>query len=310
MDDKLALAYNQELRALSPASAALVRTDQREWLRFLDQVCPAGVKSSRSVAECLSEHYTVRLGQLDPGAQQVQGMVFYVRSQVVVKPAPPPAKGDARSFMDPGFGYGEFSWLQIDRPTPAQSAWNDAAYEAALAAETASSNGGAPSFEAAVDGTGYLYAFAHLVAANNHLIDTNFTTQTYTWGMAHPLTGTTAFLWWLDKGRAVTVHDVFEPSSGWQTRLTVPAFASLQKEPGPKALFSGDELAKGIAEGVVQIAHWGVTTEGLTITFAEYEVGPYSLGMPSITIPWAELQPLLNTDLHPGELPRKLPDRN
>ena len=307
MNSELAAVYKGQLAVLSPEAAAQVRNDHREWLRFLDRVCPTGVKSSQTVAACLQEHYIVRLRQMKPVSQRLDGMIFFARTQVVFTPGKPASKGNVRSLTDPGFGYGEFCWLQIDKPTPAQHAWNEAAYQAAVNAQAGAVNSGAASFTAGAESTGSLYGFAHLVAANRHLVDVSYTTESYNWGGAHPTTEEVSFLWWLEKGRAVTVHDVFEPSSQWTTRLTVPALAALRKQRAPEALYSGEELNKGLMEGVAQLANWTLTAEGLTITFAQYQVGPYVSGMPSITLPWGPLQPLLNTELHPGELPRMLP---
>ncbi|MBV9281194.1 MAG: DUF3298 domain-containing protein [Chloroflexi bacterium] len=43
-------------------------------------------------------------------------------------------------------------------------------------------------------------------------------------------------------------------------------------------------------------AHFAVTTSTLEITFDDYQVGPYSMGTPTIYFPWSELTPLLGPE--------------
>ena len=303
-DDKLTGAYAAARAQLTPGSAALVQSDQREWLAWLDKVCPAN-KPGEDLIPCLRNHYSTRVGQLTTGIQRINGTLFYTRAHFVFVPGKPPAKDDASN--DPGFGYGEFAWPQIDAPDADHTVFNTAVYAAAQKIEGSDSQGKASSFDTAVDATGSLYGAFTLSSANDHLIDIDFINSSYGWGAAHPLTGQSSFLWSPSLRRALTPGDILRPETDWGTKLIDPAIAKLQKDNGPDAIWKGDELRKAVTEEIKDPTNWDLSTKGLSITFGQYAVAPYSAGMPSITFTWGELAPYLNPTLNPITLPQPRP---
>lgn len=312
LDDQLAAAYKSSREGLSPEAVDAIQNDQREWLHWLDDVCPATTPATNDPAICLTNHYDERLTQLTTDRLNADGIRFYARAHYVFVRGKPEA-GQDRSASDPGFGYGEFSWPQIDNPDPAQRAFNKAIYAATL--ESACCMGEQrkiATLDDAVDSTSYVYGFYTLFSANSRLIDVGIGNSFYSGG-AHPNGGVTTFAWWLDAQRPLTVDDVFAAGTGWQEKLATLTLAKLMKDPGPDALWKdtpytkATDVNKAVAAGIVHPESWDLSSEGLTITFGQYAVGPYSSGMPSAKIPWRELWPLLAPTLQPTTLPRPLP---
>src|SRR5579875_3248876 len=56
LDDKLTKAYDATRAQLTPPNAALVQADQREWLAWIDKVCPANNPSIDDLTNCFTEH--------------------------------------------------------------------------------------------------------------------------------------------------------------------------------------------------------------------------------------------------------------
>jgi uncharacterized protein len=306
LDIKLATAYKSTLASLSPPASQQVRSDQRNWLRWLDNACPAAANSSGNIVDCLTECYNFRLKQLTTGHQKIDGVLFYPRAHFAFIPGDPPSSPTSAS-DDPNFGYAEFAWPQIDNPTSAQRAWNQTVYAATLKVACGSECTTKPSFATATDDGGYIFSDYTLTAANSRIITVNLTISTYGWGAAHPLSGQVFFAWWLDLQRPLKTTDVFASNSAWQQKLAALVLAKLLKDPGPDALWKGDELEKAVTSGVIDPKSWNLSSQGLTITFGSYEVGPYSSGWPSATIPWQDLAPLLNPTLNPTTLPPPIP---
>lgn len=307
LDSEVAAAYKNLRAQLSPEGAAAVQSDQREWLRWLDLVCPANGKGpAADLAGCLEAAYNTRKEELR-NTKRIDGVLLFTRANFAYAPAKPGEEIDSSS--DPGFGYGTFQWPQIDRPNSAQTAWNAAIKTRALALVTGSdSRRRSVSFDTAVDATGTVDTYFTLTALNDRLIDVALIVSTYGFGAAHPLTGQHSFLWWLDRNRELTTDDVFLKNSGWQQHLVPLAIGHLNANPDLKdMLWKGDELQKAVQSGIANPAAWTLTREGLTITFGQYAVAPYAVGMPEAHISWGELKPFLEPSLQPGTLPTALP---
>jgi Protein of unknown function (DUF3298) len=311
-DDKLA-AYDsavsaalRSLRAqLSPESAALVQSDEREWLQWLDVVCPPHGKGiADDMNRCLANKYANREHDLKQ-VVHLGSTVIFPRSHFVYK-----AEGSDEERVadnDPGFGYGSLRWPQIDiqptRPNPAYAEWNSAITK--RAAELAVGNdpeGKKATFDAAVDVYGTIDGLYIVKTANDRFIDVSLINRGYGWGAAHPLTGSTSFLWWLRHNRELTISDVFIPHSDWQDKLTTLAVSNLRSQPGLKDMLR-DNIDATVHETVSDPATWTLTRDGLTVTFGQYAIGPYAIDMPGAQILWSDLKPYLAPDLQPGTLP-------
>ena len=310
LDDRLARAYTAALAQLTPPSAALVRADQRDWITYLEAICPPR-NPALNITPCLTNGYNERLQQLTEGIQRIDGVVFFTRARFVYVPGKPTASTPAqRPANDPGFGYGAFAWPQIDVSPGARdydlTLFNAAIHDAAFHVDAGTPPGDPALLEKAVDADGYSFGYFSIAAADHHLIDVDLGLMTYGWGAAHPLSDQTSFLWSVEGRRALTAADVLRPETDWQTALVGPAITKLQQKLGPNGTWQGKELHDAVAATLKDSRNWDLSTAGLTITFGQYAVASYAQGMPRITFAWAELAPYRNPGFQPSLLPARL----
>jgi uncharacterized protein len=313
LDAEIAANFKNLRAQLSPESAALVLSDQAEWLHWLDLVCPAhGKGAAANQTQCLQNQYFTRAHDLAAARiTHLGNTVIFPRSHFLFKPG----SADTNNPISPGFGYGSLRWPQIDirpdRPNPNQATWNAAAKTRAAKLAVGFTDDKNATFSTAVDPAGVIDAYFTIAAANNRLIDVTFVDGTYSWGAAHPISGSTSFIWWLDHSRELATTDIFQIDSGWQQKLVPLAIASLNSNSEIKnTLWKGDQLQKAVQSAAPEPANWTVTRDGLSITFSQYSVGPYYIGMPQAHIPWTQLTPTLATALNSSTLPAPIAKPN
>ena len=308
LDGAVSAAYKSLRAQLSHDSASLVQSDQREWLHWLD-VCPTHGKGiANDMNRCLSNEYTNREHDLRQVAH-IGSTLLFPRSHFLSKAVS--SNEERVADNDPGFGYGSLRWPQIDiqpaRPNPAYTEWNSAvkkkAAKLAVGIDPEDKNA---TFDTAVDTSGTIDGFYIVASANDRFIDVSLIDGGYGWGAAHPLTGQTSFLWWLDRNRELTISDDINPHIGWQDKLTALAISNLRAQPDLKDML-GDDIKKAVKETVSDPTTWTLTRDGLTITFGQYAISPYAAGMPEAHIPWTDLKPYVAQDLQPTTLPAPTP---
>jgi uncharacterized protein len=297
LDSSLTAAYNADRAALSPAGAALLKSDEREWLRWMDADCPANYAGEGGAVGCLTTEYQARVDDLKSSVQHIGGATFFTRTHYVYEAGTPNADEG-----DPGYGDGKFAWPQIDNPTAAQEVFNKAVFDATVQFVNAKDTKH-PSLDTPVDPSCTIDAAYSIAAANGPLIEVDLEDSTYCWGAAHPNTALSTFAWWMDSGRALAVNDVFRSGSGWRTAMLSLVLARLRKDPGADALWTGKELRDGVDEGLSSPQSWDICKDRFTITFNNYQVGPHSSGEPSVTFKWPELAKYLAPTLQVASLP-------
>ena len=307
LDAEIAAGYKALRAQLSPESAALVMADQAEWLHWIDLVCPANGKGiAADQTRCLQNLYFTRAHSFDKTAH-LGNTIIFPRSHFLYKAG----NANTTNPISPGFGYGSLRWPQIDRPNAAQTTWNNAAKTKAASLAIGFSNDQNATFDTAVDPSGIIDAYFTIDAANDRLIDITFTDGAYPWGAAHPTASRSSFLWWLDHNRQLAAADIFWPDSAWQQNIVPLAIASLQANPDIKdMLWKGNELTQAVQSAALEPNNWTPTRDGLTITFGQYAVGPYVIGMPHAHLPWSQLKPYLAPTFNPSTLPAPVPKSN
>jgi uncharacterized protein YecT (DUF1311 family) len=304
-------AYKLLRAQLSPESAAHVTSNEREWLRWLDLICPAhGKGNADNIHRCLAEEYGNRERDLKR-LVHFSGSIIFLRAQFAYKPGG--STDEPAADNDPGFGYGTLRWPQIDilqtRPNPAYAAFNRAVEEWALqCAVRNDSKKKIATFDDAVEASGTVDGYYVVEAANDRFIDITFLDMTYGWGAAHPNTTHTSFGWWLDRERKLTAADVFLPKSGWQDKLALLTAKTLRSQDRSTGML-GDDIEEAVKRTVSNPANWSLTRDGLTVTFSQYSIGPYSMDMPQARIPWNALRSILTPDLEPDSLPAAIANR-
>jgi len=114
----------------------------------------------------------------------------------------------------------------------------------------------------------------------------------YLTGAAHGGAALETWTFDLTTGHRITLAELFRPGSGYLNVLSAESRTRL------RALFHDPSLDDFINPGTTASAanfqSWQLAPSGLRITFGQYQVAPYALGMPSIVIPWTTLRPVLN----------------
>jgi len=123
---------------------------------------------------------------------------------------------------------------------------------------------------------------------SDQIVSVSFDEYTYLSGAAHGITVATSFNFDALTGQPYRLADLFTPSSNWLVALSRASRRAL-----PRLFRSAASNTVWIDPGTTPKASnfsaWSIAPWGLQITFGEYQVAPYSAGMPQITIPYASL---------------------
>ena len=91
-------------------------------------------------------------------------------------------------------------------------------------------------------------------------------------------------------GTQLTLADLFTPGSNYLAVLSKEAIQQLSYQQG----YQPDEAAQGAGPADKNFAHFDISNNGLEVTFDSYQVGPYSMGTPTIYYSWSDLATILN----------------
>jgi len=116
-----------------------------------------------------------------------------------------------------------------------------------------------------------------------------FDVHFYSDGAAHPGSYSITLNYDIAQGRELALADLFLPSSNYLEAISTYCIAELSKQP----FFEGP-FAEGAQPTPENYRNWNIATDGLMITFDEYQVAPYAAGPQKVTIPYHELQGLIN----------------
>jgi uncharacterized protein YecT (DUF1311 family) len=298
-DDQMAAAYKALVHALPPSFQDEIRADQRVWIRRLAIVCPANNPEQHQYLEtCILARENARTDSLKHMFYKQAGITFAWHSVFRETPGDPNA-GDETE----GPGSLEASWPEALSAAPEWRAWNTA-IETAIHKIARQSNVDTPELPPAewqaVEGSDVN------VSVSIDFVGTGLVTSTITnfWDGhgAHPNTDTMQFNWMLKEQRRVRPEDIFRARSDWNSKLYTLCNAYLHKtlDTDPGEDYTHFSAPGTIAERVHAVASdpesWQIDERGITMVFQPYAVACYACTPPPFTVPWIELQPLLNPD--------------
>jgi len=104
-------------------------------------------------------------------------------------------------------------------------------------------------------------------------------------GGAHGMSIVQTFVADLRAGRLLPTPDLFPAGSGWLSFLSQQSRAQLAAAQGSE----DDTVRAGTEPTPEHFAHPALTPDALTITFDAYQVGPFSMGTPTVTFTRASL---------------------
>lgn len=130
------------------------------------------------------------------------------------------------------------------------------------------------------------------------LISLAFGISTYGEGAAHPNHNTMVFNYDLDKGRTLSLSELFKPNSNYLKLISSYTINELKKKFAPDPDLDWIENGAGAKEE--NYKNWNLTRSGLQITFDPYQVASYAEGEHVVVIPYAVLKDMIDPQ---GPLP-------
>lgn len=133
---------------------------------------------------------------------------------------------------------------------------------------------------------GALTTSYEILFASRDFISVGFT-HSYYWTF-HPVNSFESVNYDLKTGRALRLRDIFKPGAKYLQALSRLSRARLVEL--LQYSEADDWMKEGTAPAEKNFAAWNLTPGGLVLSFADYQVGPYAVGAPSVTIPLADLR--------------------
>ena len=128
-----------------------------------------------------------------------------------------------------------------------------------------------------------------LLSQIDDLWSSKFDFAFYSDGAAHPGLNSITLNYDLSQGKELAVADLFLPNTDYLGAISKYCIAELSKQ-----LFFDSAFAEGAQPKPENYRNWNITPNGLMITFDEYQVAPYAAGPQMITVPYSELNSLIN----------------
>jgi hypothetical protein len=128
----------------------------------------------------------------------------------------------------------------------------------------------------------------NLLSPPGNILSLKFDMEVYVTGAAHPYHVSQTANYDLERGLDLTLGDLFMPDADYLTALSRYCIAQLStRDIG----FEGFEL--GATATLQNYRSWSITSDGLMITFDEYQVAPYAAGPQIVVIPYKQLGQLI-----------------
>jgi Protein of unknown function (DUF3298) len=121
------------------------------------------------------------------------------------------------------------------------------------------------------------------------LVSMKYQIMIYIQGAAHPGTHMRTVTYDLDAGSDVRMEQLFLPGSNYLERVANYCIGQL----GSRNI-GFESFSKGAQPLRENYGNWNITTDGLLITFDEYQVAAYAAGPQEVNVPYTELQSIID----------------
>lgn len=299
LDDQLAAAYGRLLATVPSEARAMVRKNERDWLRSAGDGCPANV-GQEALADCLASGWDkrVRLLQTAISSLSQPGREAFLWDSVHFTQAD--TGDEARDEADRGasqYSTLDAEWPQALSTDPDWQAWNRAIEsEARELASQGQAKPGDPWAKADwMDGMDNDVSVI-LDAVTPVFVGASFQDLRYGHGAVHPNYVNLQFNWLLPQRRELRAEDVFRTDCDWQKFLYDRAMESLKAQIDPK--FPETQWARGYGEDLIRKMagdphNWILDTTGLTLYFPQDSISCHACGEFKVEISWNGLRPML-----------------
>jgi len=283
-EQQLAAAYQDALRQLSVEAGKLLAAGQHSWESYVGDICQADGGADQAIhrEQCLASAYAERIDRLK-GAVATRGPFAFVQVTGYCARRMP----DDDTGNHPGWVTHEFAYPRIDKPaTPGTELWNQ------LVAGKVPAK---PCDDADTEtDTSLDYA---LGLVTDRLISVDWSSWFFPHGAAHG--GGAAFTQTIvltPAPHALRPEDLFRPDGPWRQVLQSALVADLREEvPNDQWPLYG-RFEAFAAQVAADPERWSLDENGISFSFNQYEIGPYSYAPPGFIIPWSALRDAMVAD--------------
>ncbi len=129
-----------------------------------------------------------------------------------------------------------------------------------------------------------------------NILPIRFDEEFYSAGAAHPGVNIVTFNYDLKTGEKISLAELFKSGSPYLEAISKASIKILKEKLGRGS--SIETINTGAAAKEENFKVFLITDAGLKIIFTEYQVASYAAGEQEVTIPWKELQSILNPTLN------------
>jgi hypothetical protein len=287
LDGELTRTYERAVHALSPGEARKLQASQDEWRRTLEASC-ADANAILSPGEtprasCIENAVQGRIDELGQMGLHAGALVLARGERDSESPEPPDPLG---SNQPPHPLETHDAYPQIDAPaSSAEREWNRAMALEPLVAQSSEDRSDLD--------RDYVVG-----CASPRVLSVRFSTYEFPHGAAHGWTTKQARNFMLQPTiRPMTPDDLFAPGSAWANKLPDLLWQAYLDDGGQFA--TDPKFEENVRAAAPKPDHWLLTPLGLQVAFSSYEAGCYACGPGPLTVPWAQLAPLLAPDARP-----------
>lgn len=131
--------------------------------------------------------------------------------------------------------------------------------------------------------------------SNSSLFSVEMTVFNYVAGMAHPITTVTGFNYDINGAGPFSISDLFIKSSEYLNFISAVSIRQLTEHAGKEGYDNIREMIlEGASADVKNFNNWFVENDSLTIIFNPYQVGPYVMGIQTVSIPLSEMTSMID----------------
>jgi hypothetical protein len=139
------------------------------------------------------------------------------------------------------------------------------------------------------NGSSFTQTYEVLSPTPGNFISVKFTIDIYLEGAAHPGKHTRVLTYDLEAGSNVSMDQLFLTGSDYLKPISVYCINELKSRD-----IGFEDFTTGAVPTPENYSNWNFTPDGLMITFDEYQVGPYAVGAQTVTVPYTELQAVID----------------
>lgn len=135
------------------------------------------------------------------------------------------------------------------------------------------------------------YSAATVKSGQNLILSVRFSIQGSATGMAHPYHHYRVINYDLNEERVLELADLFAPDSDYLTKI-----GDYTRKELLRRLPNKDLIAGGTTPTTQHFKIWNIKSDGLLITFNEYQVAAYVFGPQTIRVPFSILKDIVPAD--------------